>query len=286
MWNGPFLKVAKTAPLVVYAEVLRHNPGALPTMDVLVLETLSGGILDSGVRIQMGNGMYCRPTVENFPIDSQWLIAINGPGSKPGNGMAISHCGEFWVKVENGEVVGSLDGKQGEIKQMPLSEVRLRLRYPGFKETFKGHVAAGERFKRSFGPGFNFVLNPVKTGWEIMIAEQEKEENLARLTPPLHFMPNPREIEGWHLAENPSDCATRPYDTAPENPRQFMFSPEVGKQIDGPAAGRSVIPEEIEKVRQFGRGTMTIEGFQLRPGSDGCPEIEWLDFSVQVEGGY
>ena len=90
---------------------------------------------------------------------------------------------------------------------------------------------AGERFRRPFGGRFEFLLEPTPMGWDIVIKELGRDENLARLTPPLHFVPNPREIEGWHFSDNPSDCASRDYEAeaGPENPRKFIFSPEVGK---------------------------------------------------------
>jgi hypothetical protein len=50
-WKGPFLAVFKEAPLVVSGRILRHHPGKSPTMDVLVLETVKGGLLDSGMVI-------------------------------------------------------------------------------------------------------------------------------------------------------------------------------------------------------------------------------------------
>jgi hypothetical protein len=286
-WRGPFLTVAPGAPLVVRGRVLRHHPGPGPAMDVLVLETLTGGLLDSGLRLQMGDGMQCRPDMAGFPAGSEWVLALNGPGAKPGDGLALSHCGEYWVRVEGDEAVGRLEGGQGETTRMPLSELRLRLRYPRFAETFGGWIKAGGRFRRPVGPGFEFVLEPAAAGWEIVIREQGREENLARLTPPLHFAPNPREIEGWHLADAPATCP-RPYgaEAGPEHPRHFIFSPEVGRRIAGPDARRAVTPEEVEAVRRFGRGTLTIERFALRPGSDGCPQPEWIEFSVHLEGGF
>jgi len=288
VWEGPFLTVAPKAPLVVRGRILRHHPGRFPAMDVLVLETLAGGLLDSGMRIEMGDGMYCRPMMDGFPPGSEWILALNGPGAKAGNGLALSHCGEYWLAVKNGMVTGSIDGKYLEMKQITLAELRNRLRYPAFKATLRGRVQAGERFQRAFGPGFSFILEPVPNGWEIVVKETGREENLARLTPPLHFVPNPREIEGWQFLENPSRCASRPYnaEAGPANPRNFIFSPEVGRTIQGQDAARSVTPEEIEAVRRFGRGTLTIADYALNPGKDGCPGIEWLTFSVQIEGGY
>jgi hypothetical protein len=288
IWKGPFLTASKDAPLVVMGKILRHHPGNSPTMDVLVLETLKGGILDSGMVVQMGDGMHCRPTLDVFPPGTKWILAVNGHGAKPGTGLAISHCGEYWLRVENDYVEGSIDGEMKQVKRMPLREFKNRFLYPRFSEKISGRIEAGKQIRRHFGSRFEFILEPMPDGWEIVIKEYGRDENLSRLTPPLHFVPNPREIEGWHLLAKPSDCINRPYkaDDSPANPRKFIFSPEVVKSIDGASAGRSVTDEEIKDVQQFGRGELTIENFKLAPAKDGCPIIEWMEFSVQLNGGY
>lgn len=287
-WRGPFLVVAKDAPLIIHGRIIRHHPGQSPTMSVFVLETLKGALLDSGMVVQMGDGMQCRPILEGFAPGSEWILALNGPGSKPGDGLALSHCGEYWLRVEKGKVIGSIDGTQSQIKQMPLDELKRKIRYPRFHTTFNGRVSQGKRFQRPFGEMFIFILELIVDGWEIVIKEHGRDENLARLTPPFHFVPNPRYIQGWHLLENPSACQTREYlaDTGPDNPREFIFSPEVGKTIDASKLGRSVDTQEVEEVRRFGGGKLTIEEFKLRPMPDGCPVIEWIQFSVHLEGGY
>jgi hypothetical protein len=43
---------------------------------------------------------------------------------------------------------------------------------------------------------------------------------------------------------------------------------------------------EVEKIQRFGRGSLTIEKFKLLPAADGCPVIEWMQFSVRLVGGY
>jgi hypothetical protein len=286
-WSGPFLVVTKAAPLIIHGKIIRHHPGVSPTMDVFVLETLKGGLLDSGMVVQMGDGMHCRPTLEGFPPGSEWILALNGSGSKPGDGLALSHCGEYWLRVEKGEVIGSIDGTQSQVKRMPLDELKRKIRYPRFHATFKGSVSQSERFQRPFGERFVFVLEPMPGGWEIVIKEHGRDENLARLTPPFHFVPNPRYIEGWHLSENPSECKTREYlaEAGPANPREFIFSPEVGKSIGGPSASHAVRAEEVDEIQRFGRGTVTIREFKLQPTANGCPVIEWIRFSVRLEGG-
>lgn len=286
-WNGPFLTVSKDSPLVVHGRIIRHHGGESPAMDVLVLETLKGGLLDSGIVVQMGDGMHCRPTLDGFPPGSEWILALNGRGSKPGTGLALSHCGEYWLGVSNGEVTGSIDGAQSQIKRMALDEFRRKFLYPRFVEDFSGRISCGERFRRPFGVRFEFVLEPMPDGWEIVIEENGRDENLARLTPPLHFVPNPRYIEGWHFLEDPSVCQDRPYqaDSGPDNPRRFVFSPDVGVSIQGPDAKTSVTVEEVEKVERFGKGWMDIEKVSLQKDVQ-CPKIEWMDFSVRLEGGY
>jgi hypothetical protein len=66
-------------------------------------------------------------------------------------------------------------------------------------EVIAGRVAAGDSFAQPFANRFTFHLLPLERGWEIVIREAGREENLARLTPPWHFVPNPRDIEGWHF---------------------------------------------------------------------------------------
>lgn len=287
-WKGAFLHVAQDSPLIVHGRVLRHHPGAPPIMDVLVLETLVGGILDSGIAIQMGDGAACRPSMADFAPGSEWIFALNGPGSKPGTGLALSHCGEYWLRIENGDVVGIIDGSDKKMRRMPLQELRNRLRYPRFDERFSGQVEAGKQFRRLFGGRFQLVLEPTAAGWMIMVKEIGREEDLARLTPPFHSVPNPREIEGWHLLDHAADCASRPYQTesGPYHPRMFIFSPDVGGRIDGPTTKRGVSAEEVEEVQRFGRGVLRIDTFELQPKPDGCPTIKRMTFSGWLTGGY
>ena len=131
--------------------------------------------------------------------------------------------------------------------------------------TLEGRVAVGEDSALPFGPGFVLALEPINHGWEIAVTHAAYAGNLARLTPPFHFVPNPRFIEGWHFRDasnlGPNDGSVN----APQSIRDFIFSPEVDGMIAG---GRQPTASDIEQVRQFGRGRLEILDFELtRPTS-------------------
>jgi hypothetical protein len=135
--------------------------------------------------------------------------------------------------------------------------------------TFTGAVAAGEAFQHPFGGRFFFVLEPSEFGWTVAICEKARNENLARLTPPFHSVPNPREIEGWHFRNEENTGPNDGSVNAPQVDREFIFSPEVGHSIDGPTAYRQPTREEVDCVNSFGRGAFHIEKLSLSPVKDG-----------------
>jgi len=149
---------------------------------------------------------------------------------------------------------------------------------------FTAEVFAGQTFEKPFGPGFLFRLEPDPFGW--LITLKYGNEDISRLTPPWHFVPSPREIEGWHFRNSDN---TGPNETgeknvnAPGEVREFIFSPEVGKTIDGPQANQQPTPEEIKRIKSFGRGTLTILDYRLtnvEPGKQAS--FEWMRFYVEL----
>jgi hypothetical protein len=66
-------------------------------------------------------------------------------------------------------------------------------------EAIRGEVVAGSSFSRSTPGGWILRLTPSPgSGWLLSVSTKGREsEDLSRLTPPWHFVPNPREIEGW-----------------------------------------------------------------------------------------
>ena len=148
-----------------------------------------------------------------------------------------------------------------------------------------GEVRAGEAFERRFGPGFVLRLEPTPLGWLITVRENGRDEDLTRLTPPLHFVPNPRELEGWHFRNAANTGPNEGDVNAPGETRAFIFSPAVGRTIAGPAATASPTSKEIEAVRAAGSGTLWIEDYRLDRLEPGQPRagFAWLCFTVALE---
>jgi hypothetical protein len=153
-----------------------------------------------------------------------------------------------------------------------------------YQDVFEGSVARGDAYRYEIPGRLVFALEPSASGWLATVRAPGRDEDLARLTPPLHFAPNPREIEGWQFTEElPAGCAA-PYgaQSGPGERRDFIFSPEVGRSIAGPTSSAAVTPDDLADVEAFGRGTLWIEGVDLTADADGCPRIEALRFKVEV----
>jgi hypothetical protein len=303
-WVGPFLTVAPACSSIVRARVLEHHGGpaasrSAESMDLDIREVLRGRLAQRRLRVWGDNGMLCRPPVTQFPIGTEWVFALNGPGSKPGMspGPSISVCGTYWLRVADGTVVGNLDDPSdvNASQPVPLDEFRARLTAaiaaadsaaPRAWTAFEGEVGSGESFAHPFGAGLEFRLEPQPLGWRIAVRQEGRDEDLARLTPPFHFVPNPREIEGWHFRNADNTGPNEPGEqsvNAPGAVREFVFSPDVGRTIAGPSATASVSPDDVDAVRRFGEGTLTILEYRLTPPAAGAQAgMEWMRFRVEL----
>ena len=257
--NPPFLAVAHQAPLLVVGCVVGHSghsrAGGPLQMDVQILQAWRGKAPGATLRIHGGDGWLCRPEVGMFPVGSEWLLAINAPGSKPGGDYALSSCGRYWLRIAGDKAEGAITREGGQ-ESMSLTTLRAAINEGRARMTTgEVDVAAGEHYMLRFGDGFVFALEPSGGGWEIIVRQAKGEENLARLTPPLHFAPNPRMIEPEHLFASE---ALRAAGNFPGAGRDFIFSPEVGRTVVAPGATSAPTPEEVAAVARFGRGRLTI----------------------------
>lgn len=147
-------------------------------------------------------------------------------------------------------------------------------------ERVHGTARRGEKFIETTPAGWIIALAPISEGWFLSVTMKGREtEDLARLTPPWHFVPNAREIEGWHFrnADNtgPNDGRVN----APQELREFIFSPSVGRELEYNGSGTTA--EDVEKVRAFGRGWLFIEKYALTPPRRGeRAAFEMISFSA------
>lgn len=298
IWVGGFMKVAPQSPLILRGVVKSYegeSHGIKLAMNVDVLEVFKGNVAAKTLRIQGDNGMLCRAAVKQFKIGSEYIFALNGPGAKPGydGGPAISACGQYWLELKGAKAFGSIEenAQMSEVQELSLDEFRVKLMksIAGNKEriSFYGEIKAGESYERHFRNNLIFRLEAITHGWIIRIFENGREEDLSRLSPPLHFSPNPREIEGWHFRNSdntgPNEAGEKNVN-APGLQREFIFSPEVGKSIDGPQAKGNVTSENVEDIAKYGRGTFIILEYRLsdlEPGKQA--KFEWLKFKVEFE---
>jgi hypothetical protein len=142
-----------------------------------------------------------------------------------------------------------------------------------------GEVDRGKLFSASTLGGWILRLAPDSGGWFLEVSMKGREaDDLSRLTPPWHG-PNPREIEGWHFrnADNtgPNDGVVN----APRELREFIFSPDVGREID--YSGSETTAADVTKVASFGRGWLHLDDYRLTPPRrGGRAAFEWLRFSA------
>lgn len=149
-------------------------------------------------------------------------------------------------------------------------------------ERIHGAVNRGDRFNQVTPSGWMLRLRPDSEGWFLTVTTKGREtEDLSRLTPPWHFVPNPREIEGWHFRNTDNTGPNEGSVNAPQELREFIFSPEVGRTIEH--NGNATTRADVEKVRAFGRGWFFIESYRLTaPRRGELAAFERITFSACV----
>jgi hypothetical protein len=142
--------------------------------------------------------------------------------------------------------------------------------------TFSSVIKKGEIFSRPFG-GFVFTLEPMQCGWAIDIA-QGQHHHLVNLTPPRHFVPNPIDIEGWHFRNEANTGPNTGDVNAPDEHREFFFSPKFGTCISKP---ENASQAEFEAATRDGTGVLEITDLtlgNLKPGEKA--DIQEMKFTV------
>jgi hypothetical protein len=149
---------------------------------------------------------------------------------------------------------------------------------PGRRSTLlHGAVDRADRFVRVTEGGWQLRLEPIEHGWAVHISTPDRPaDDFSRLTPPWHSSVNALAIEGWQFRNavntGPNDGSVN----APVARRDFIFSPLVGRGIDG---GNATSAADMERVQAFGRGWIFIDSYRLTPPRrGGRADFESLTF--------
>jgi hypothetical protein len=177
------------------------------------------------------------------------------------------------------------------LKQLAVFGLLMAIAWPGLAQgetsviEFSGEAHRGKNFVYEVKDHLHFILKPNPLGWEIVLQDPNRpKENLARLTPPYHFVPNPRYLEGWHFrnADNTGPNAIGEKNiNAPQHQRRFIFSTKVGQTIDYPPT-----PAQAGQVARDGTGLLEILDMKLgnfRAGEKAW--FEWIRFKVRLQLG-
>ncbi len=133
-----FVQSAKQSQLAVRGKVIkyqwskddREQKGRLRAMIVEVKEVLKGVTKLAKVTVWGDNGMQTRPYVTQFPIGTEWVLALSKDRWTQKGELAISVCGEYWLQVKGNNVVGKVtDGKiKAKLQVISLPNLRKLLK--------------------------------------------------------------------------------------------------------------------------------------------------------------
>ena len=122
IWQGPFSKVQADTDLVLSATVVASRGNSI---DLQIQQVLRGNTFTDPVRVWLDTGELCRPAAGTFPLETQWVMALDRidesvPGGFNPNTPSISFgrigdyslsiCGGYWLSQAENLVSGNLSG--------------------------------------------------------------------------------------------------------------------------------------------------------------------------------
>ncbi len=95
-----------TSGLIIYGEKTKDQSDG---MQVKVLTTFHGEATSDEIFVRSGNGADCGVWTGQFKVGEQFILSLYPvDNSLPIKAYAMSICGVYWLKVENGIVKGSI----------------------------------------------------------------------------------------------------------------------------------------------------------------------------------
>jgi hypothetical protein len=120
VWGGPFTAVQAETDLVLAVTVVAGKGNSI---DLKVDQLIRGQEFQEQIRVWLRTGELCRPDPQQFPLDSQWVMALHridtaSPGSfnpstpnisfgRVGD-YSLSSCGGYWLSRHENLVTGNL----------------------------------------------------------------------------------------------------------------------------------------------------------------------------------
>ncbi|MDY0005599.1 MAG: delta-aminolevulinic acid dehydratase [Spongiibacteraceae bacterium] len=140
LWEGSFAEVAPHADLAVAGTVIAQRGNAI---DLRIERQLLGEVYLDTVRVWGRTDDLCRPDADEFPVGSQWVMALTRIDNVPADGFspstpnvsfgrpgdyALSNCGAYWLTLDSGQVSGHLlAGSRWDYEGEPMNPVLVEL---------------------------------------------------------------------------------------------------------------------------------------------------------------
>jgi hypothetical protein len=120
LWQGSFSEVYTRGDAVVLGRVLAHKGNA---MDLALEDIWAGHTVSDPIRIWLQARDYCRPPIEQFPLDSRWVLVLKQIQEVPEGGFdpstpnisygrpydyTLSRCGGYFLQVQGQTLRGNL----------------------------------------------------------------------------------------------------------------------------------------------------------------------------------
>lgn len=122
IWQGPFTNVQQHTDLVVTGRVVASQGNSI---DVEIGQAWRGKTYHSQIRVWLNSGQLCRPEIDQFPLQSSWVMALDRIGEQVPGGFnpstpnisygrvgdySLSSCGGYWLSLHDDVVTGNLAG--------------------------------------------------------------------------------------------------------------------------------------------------------------------------------
>jgi hypothetical protein len=121
---GGFTFSNQAADIVVYGTVIEYDsigtynaPDNPYSLKFLIKEKLRGIEHRDTIIVWGDFGADCRPYIDYFKPNTEWILALNKLDTAKTTDYDISICGEFYVPVNNGKVIGKIFGWDYEQKE-------------------------------------------------------------------------------------------------------------------------------------------------------------------------